>query len=129
MPEQLGDPLRVADIRLVAGHRLEVGGIGEQQLEAVLEQVPDRLPVAARGLHRRGRDAAPLQPVGQREEVTGQRAKRADLFDQFTLGAGREDADAESTTSDLFLSRSDSSDRRQLTTSGTASGPAWRPGP
>lgn len=35
----------------------------------------------------------------------------------------------ESTTSDIYLSRADGSDRRQLTTSGTASGPAWRPTP
>ncbi len=35
----------------------------------------------------------------------------------------------ESTTSDIYLSGADGSDRRQLTTSGTASGPAWRPTP
>ncbi len=35
----------------------------------------------------------------------------------------------ESTTSDVFLSRADGSDRQQLTTSGAASGPAWRPTP
>jgi Tol biopolymer transport system component len=35
--------------------------------------------------------------------------------------------DPESPTSDIYLSRADGSDRRQLTTSGTASGPAWRP--
>lgn len=37
VPEQLGDPLRVADIRLSAGHRLQVGGVGQEQFEAVLE--------------------------------------------------------------------------------------------
>ena len=37
--------------------------------------------------------------------------------------------DPESPTSDIYLSGTDGSDRRQLTTSGTASGPAWRPAP
>jgi len=37
--------------------------------------------------------------------------------------------DPESPTSDIYLSRADGSDRRPLTTSGTASGPAWRPAP
>jgi len=37
--------------------------------------------------------------------------------------------DPESPTSDIYLSRADGSDRRQLTTSGAASGPAWRPAP
>ena len=35
--------------------------------------------------------------------------------------------DPESPTSDIYLARADGSDRRQLTTSGTAFGPAWRP--
>jgi len=38
-------------------------------------------------------------------------------------------ADPESPTSDIYLSRADGSDRRQLTTSGTAFGPVWRPAP
>jgi len=37
--------------------------------------------------------------------------------------------DPESPTSDICLSGTDGSDRRQLTTSGTASGPVWRPAP
>jgi TolB protein len=37
--------------------------------------------------------------------------------------------DPESPTSDIYLSGADGSDRRQLTTWGTASGPAWRPAP
>jgi hypothetical protein len=34
-----------------------MGGVGQEQLEALLEQVSDRLPVAARGLHRGGCDS------------------------------------------------------------------------
>jgi len=37
--------------------------------------------------------------------------------------------DPESPTSDIYLARADGSDRLQLTTSGSASGPAWRPAP
>jgi Tol biopolymer transport system component len=35
--------------------------------------------------------------------------------------------DPESPTSDIYLARADGSDRQQLTTSGAAFGPAWRP--
>ena len=70
MLEQLAQPLRVLHVGLAPGHVLDVLGVDQQQLEVVLEQVVDGLPVDARGLHRHVRDAETLQPVAQRQQLT-----------------------------------------------------------
>ena len=47
-----GDPLAVLDIGLTAGHRLDVLGVGQNQGEAVLQQVVEGVPVDAWRFHR-----------------------------------------------------------------------------
>ena len=39
VPQQVGDPLAVLDVGLAARDRLDVPGVGQQQLEAALQQV------------------------------------------------------------------------------------------
>ena len=57
--EQLAIHWRVLDVGLAAGHVLDVLGVDQQQLEAALQQVEDRLPVDAGRLHRDVGDAGP----------------------------------------------------------------------
>jgi hypothetical protein len=72
---QLTQPLRVADVRLAARYLLDVAGVDQQQLEVVFEDVPDRLPVHARGLHHDLRNAMGRQPITQRQQPTDRRLK------------------------------------------------------
>ena len=46
-------------------------GVHEHELEVVFEQVVDRLPVDAGGLHRDVGDAEALEPVPEREQLGG----------------------------------------------------------
>jgi hypothetical protein len=71
--EQLAEPLGVPDVGLATGHVLDVLGVDEPELEVVLEQVVDRLPVDAGRLHRDVGDAEPLEPVAQRQQLAGHR--------------------------------------------------------
>ena len=48
-------------------------GVDQQQLEIVVEHVIDRLPVHAAGLHRHMRDPQLLEPVPQRQQISGHR--------------------------------------------------------
>jgi hypothetical protein len=64
--EQLAKPLGVLDVGLAAGHVLHVLGVHEPELEVVFEQVVDRLPVDAGGLHRDVGDAEALEPILER---------------------------------------------------------------
>ena len=88
MLEQVGDPLRVFDIGLAAGHCFDVLGIDDQQLQAgALENVVNRFPVDAGGFHRHVAHLLLLQPVGQLQQVVGHGAEGAHL-----LTAGDHDA-------------------------------------
>ena len=80
VPEQVGHPLAVADVGLAPGHRLDVPGVDQQQLELVLQQVPDRLPVDAGALHRHVGHPVRRQPVRQRQDVGGHRPEGPDLL-------------------------------------------------
>ena len=66
---QLAEPLRVRDVGLAAGHVLDVARVAERQLEVVFEQLPDRLPVDAGGLHRDVRDLMRGQPIAQCDQA------------------------------------------------------------
>ena len=69
MAQQLGQPLGVADVALAPRHHLDVRGVDQQQREALLEQVPDRLPVDPGALHRHvGR---PRRPPASRPAPAG----------------------------------------------------------
>ena len=52
MPQQVGEPLAVPHVGLAPRHGLDVAGVDQQQLELLLQQVPDRLPVDPGALHR-----------------------------------------------------------------------------
>jgi hypothetical protein len=69
--EQLAEPLGGLHVGPAAGHVLDVLGVHEPELEVVLEQVLDRLPIAAGGLHRHVRYAEPLEPIAQRQQSGG----------------------------------------------------------
>ena len=78
--EQVGDPLGIADIGLAPGHGPDVAGVDDQQLEPrALEQVVVRLPVDAGRLHRDVGHAEGEQPIGERQQLVGQGAERAQL--------------------------------------------------
>lgn len=80
MAEEIGDPLGVLRIGLASRDRLDVAGIDDQQTEVrPFEQVVDRLPVDARGFHRDVGHAQTEQPVGQREQLVGDRTERPQL--------------------------------------------------
>ena len=79
MREQLGDPCRVVDVGLAAGHVADMRGVGQHEFELVLEHMPNRLPVHARGFHRHGRTAMLGQPVRQRQQFAGGAAEAAHL--------------------------------------------------
>ena len=78
--QQLAKPLRVLDIGLATRALLHVPGVDEHQLEAVLEDRPDRPPVHAGGLHRDLRDAERLQPVAQRQQAVNRRFELRDVL-------------------------------------------------
>jgi len=70
---ELLDPLAIDEVRLAAGNILHVTGVDEQHVEAArLEDLVERNPVDAGGLHRHRLDAACLEPVGEALEVVGQ---------------------------------------------------------
>jgi hypothetical protein len=90
--EQLGDPLGVLDVGLPPRHLLDVPGVDQHQVESTLEQVPDRLPGDAGGLHGEVADPPLGQPVGQLEEVGGHGGEGADLAGDLAAGPDRADA-------------------------------------
>jgi len=65
---------------LRAGDLLDVAGVDEQQLEVVLEDRPDGLPVDAGGLHRDLRDAVGGEPVAQREQARDRRGELGEVL-------------------------------------------------
>ncbi len=66
---QLGQPGGVADVGLAARHLLDVARVDQQQLEVILEDVPDRLPVDAGGLHGDLLDPVGAKPIAQPEQA------------------------------------------------------------
>jgi len=57
-----------------------VPGVTNDEIKMPLQNGVDRSPIDARALHADMRDLRCLQPVTQRLELTGHRAKRAHLF-------------------------------------------------
>lgn len=80
MGDEVGEPSRVIDVGLAARGASDVFGIGEHQHEiAVIEDIPDRLPVDPCRLHGDVRDAEQCQPLRKVEKVAGRGLERADL--------------------------------------------------
>ena len=77
--EEVGQPHRVVHVALAARHVPHVPGVGQHQLEAVREYVPDRLPVHPRRLHRDVRAAVRAEPVAHLEKPRRRRPERADF--------------------------------------------------
>jgi len=64
--QQLGQPGRVANIGLAAGQELDVAGVDQQQLQpALLQHIPDGLPIVAGRLQHDLRDVVVLEPLGK----------------------------------------------------------------
>jgi len=61
------------DVGLSTRDLLDVAGVDQDQLEVVLEHVPDGLPVDAGGLHRDLGDLVGLEPVAQHEQAADRR--------------------------------------------------------
>ena len=69
--QQVGQPRRVVDVGLAAGHVLYVRGVGQHQLEVAFEHMPHRFPVHAGGLHGDVLDAEGFEAVGQGQQPRG----------------------------------------------------------
>jgi hypothetical protein len=81
MSSELGQPHRVRDISLSARDVLDLPGIDEQHLErAVFQQVVERFPVVAGGLHHHERDLLLDQVLTQRQDLPGHRRPGRDRF-------------------------------------------------
>jgi len=65
---ELAQPGSIGEIGLATRHLLDVAGVDEHQIEVVLEDVPDRLPIHTGGLHHDPRNAVRGQPVAQRQQ-------------------------------------------------------------
>ena len=60
--QEFGQPLGVVDVGFPAGHLLNMHWVGQDQVQAVLQGVPDRLPIDAGRFHDDVGDAGLLQP-------------------------------------------------------------------
>ena len=60
---QLSNPLAVFDVRLTSRHILDMGRIGQQQLELSFQQVPEGSPVDSGGFHGHVSHCQIAQPV------------------------------------------------------------------
>ena len=76
---QLADPLGVAHVGLAPRHVAHVAGVQEPAIELLFEQVQDRLPIDAGGLHAHPGDPEADQPVPQGEQVLGEGGERRHL--------------------------------------------------
>lgn len=71
---QVAQPVAVADVALAPRHILHVRRIRQHQLSlAVVQHVPDRLPVNPGRLHHHVIDAVAIQPIRQRQQLTRRR--------------------------------------------------------
>jgi hypothetical protein len=79
--QQLRQPGGIGDVGLAAGQDLDVAGVDQQQLEpALLQHIPDRLPVLPGGLHHHLGDPFGLKPVGQRRKLGAEGGIGPDLL-------------------------------------------------
>jgi hypothetical protein len=75
---QVLQPLAVLHVGLAGRHVFDVAGVDQTDFQpARFENLKQRHPVDAVGLHRHGRDLAGDEPVGQRVQVFGEGAERA----------------------------------------------------
>ena len=100
--KELGEPGRVGDVGLAAGQDLDVAVVDQHEFEAaLLEHVPDRLPILAGGLHHDPGDLLVGEPVGQRLQMAGERRVGPDLLAASAGLAGRADAGGDLVLADV----------------------------
>ena len=72
-------PLAIGDVALAARDVLDMTSVDQTRPEAaVFQDLKERNPENARGLHRHAFNAALLEPIGQLLEFPGESAKTAD---------------------------------------------------
>src|SRR5271154_7429847 len=72
------DPLAIRNVAFASGNALQGMSVDQTHLEAaLLQNLIQRYPVNAGGLHRYGADPARVQPVSQRLEITGEACEHA----------------------------------------------------
>jgi hypothetical protein len=79
MCQQIGDPGRIVSVALAAGHRLDVGRVGQDLLKATFQDVPDGLPVDTCGLHGHVSTPGLLEPIRKLHERPRRRRKSTHL--------------------------------------------------
>lgn len=78
---KLLEPLRVIDIGLATRHAFDVPSIDQHDLESLrFQNLEDRQPVDAGGLHRHRRHLDLLEPAGQRVKICRETSKGAHGF-------------------------------------------------
>lgn len=80
MAKQVRDPFRVLHIGLATGDGLDVVRVADGQVEVILQDRVDRLPVDPGALHCDVRYAFRGEPVAQGLEVSGHGPERPDLL-------------------------------------------------
>ncbi len=80
MAQQVGEPFTILNVRFVAGHRLHVLGVDQDDLKAAFQDVEDRSPIDAGAFHGHMGDLADWQPVGQRLQPSRGGGEGAHLF-------------------------------------------------
>src|SRR5271156_1866566 len=70
------DPLAIRNVAFASGNALQGMSVDQTHLEAaLLQNLIQRYPVNAGGLHRYGANPAHVKPVGQRLQITGEACK------------------------------------------------------
>jgi hypothetical protein len=77
---KLADPLGILYVGLPTGDVLEVPGVEKPQLEVVLQQVVDRLPVDPGGFHAHQPHLKGSQPVPKQQEPSSGGSELPDLL-------------------------------------------------
>jgi hypothetical protein len=77
--DQLADPGRIGHVGRAARHMVQVGRVQQPALELVLQQLPDRLPVAPGRLHPHPAHPQAAQPLRQQPQPGGGRGEPTGL--------------------------------------------------
>ena len=85
MPQQIGNPFCIHDIRLPPRHLLDMTCIDQQHLKVLFQDVVDRLPVFPRAFHRHVGDPETQQPIRQPQQVSRHGPKGPNFLPQPTL--------------------------------------------
>jgi hypothetical protein len=86
--DQLGDPGRIGHVGLTPRDVVQVGRVQQPALDLALEQLPDRLPVAAGRLHSHPGHLEAGQPLGQQHQPGGGRGEPMGLGMAPTMAVG-----------------------------------------